>query len=75
MTLSARANRIMAFNPTELMRIDGYVMYEHPLRGDEAPIYMLTPDGNLINTGEYDLDDFDLAYCREIELNNNRGNN
>jgi hypothetical protein len=65
-------------NPTLLATFGGYCLYEHPTRGDSAPIYMSTPSGTLINTGFYDLGDFayhnlgdnneeGLALCREIE--------
>lgn len=55
---------------TVLMKIGGYTMLEHPTRGDGAPIYMTTPSGNLINTGFYDLGDFDLLLCEELEESN-----
>jgi hypothetical protein len=65
-------------NPTLLATFGGYRLYEHPLRGDTAPVYMSTPSGALINTGFYDLGDWafydlgdnnpeGLALCREIE--------
>jgi len=59
----------LSHNPTLLASFGGYKLYEHPLRGDTAPIYMATKSGKLINTGFYDLDDFDLDLCREIALN------
>lgn len=43
-----------------------YSLYEHPTWGDTAPIYMITPDGELINTGFYDLEDFTLELCQEL---------
>ena len=58
--------KFMSHNPTLLMTICDFNMWEHPLRGDEAPIYMTTLDGRLINTGFYDLGDFDLALCIEL---------
>jgi hypothetical protein len=48
------------------MTIGEYRLWEHPTRGDTAPVYMTTPDGRLINTGFYDLGDFDLALCEEL---------
>lgn len=57
----------LAKNPTELAQFGGFRLFEHPTRGDEAPIYMITPKGQLINTGFYDLDDFDLDLCFELE--------
>jgi len=54
-------------NPTELASFGGFKLFEHPTRGDTAPVYMVTPIGRLINTGFYDLGDFDLELCLELE--------
>ena len=54
-------------NPTKLASFGGYDLWEHPTRGDTAPIYMTSPSGKLINTGFYDLEDFDLPLCIELE--------
>lgn len=62
-----KAKSFLAKNPTELATFGGFKLFEHPTRGDTVPIYMITPDGNLINTGFYDLGDFDLALCLELE--------
>ena len=62
-----KAESFLSKNPTELARFGGFKLYEHPTRGDEAPVYMVTPSGRLINTGFYDLGDFDLALCLELE--------
>lgn len=56
----------LAHKPTVLAKFGGFTVYEHPLRGDEAPMYMATPEGKLVNTGFYDLGDFDLALCFEL---------
>jgi len=58
-------------NPTKLATFGGFDIWEHPLRGDTAPVYMTTPSGKLINTGFYDLGDFDLALCLELEAEAN----
>ena len=74
----AQVAKFMSHNPTLLATFGGYRLYEHPTRGDSAPVYMTTPNGTLINTGFYDLGDFayhdlgdnnpeGLALCREIE--------
>lgn len=55
--MQATAKNFLAKNPTELLRIGDVVFYEHPTRGDEAPVYAIWK-GYLINTGVYDLDDF-----------------
>ena len=62
--------KFMAQDPYEIDRIGDYIFYEHPTRGDEAPIYMLTPSGKLINTMFWDMGDFEaygLELCKEIE--------
>ena len=59
-------SKFFEHNPTLLMTIGEYRLWEHPTRGDTAPVYMTTPDGRLINTGFYDLGDFDLALCEEL---------
>lgn len=54
-------------NPYLLMEIEGYKLWEHPTRGDTDCVYMSTPGGRLIATGFYDLDDFDLDLCVELD--------
>jgi hypothetical protein len=66
-----KAESFLSKNPTELARIGAFKLYEHPTRGDTAPIYMVTPSGQLINTGFYDLGDFDLVLCLELEASAN----
>lgn len=74
----AQVAKFMSQNPYLLATFGGYRLYEHPTRGDSAPVYMTTPDGILINTGFYDLGDFayhekgnnnpeGLALCMELE--------
>ena len=70
----AQVEKFMSHNPTLLAEYGEYKLWEHPTRGDTAPIYMSTPSGKLINTGFYDLGDFGdsgdpdgLALCQEIE--------
>lgn len=60
------AARFLAKNPTLLASFGDFKLYEHPTQGDTAPIYMVTPTGDLIRTGFYDLGDFDLALCEEL---------
>jgi len=56
-------SKLMAYNPTEydkLINKDGQeiVFYEHPLRGDEAPIICVCHELQLAaSSGFYDLDD------------------
>jgi len=55
--------RFLSKNPTLLASFGRFDLWEHPTQGDTAPIFMSTPDGRLINTGFYDLGDFDLELC------------
>jgi hypothetical protein len=63
----SKLDRFLARDPYLFMEIEGYKLWEHPTYGDTAPIYMSTPGGRLINTGFYDLDDFDLDLCTELD--------
>jgi len=62
-----RLESFLAKNPTELATFGGFKLYEDPTRGDTVPIYMVTPSGRLMNTGFFDLGDFDLTLCLEID--------
>lgn len=63
----SKLDRFLARDPYLLMEIEGYKLWEHPTRGDTDCVYMSTPGGRLINTGFYDLDDFDLDLCVELD--------
>ena len=78
MKTTAQPAKFFAHNPTLLATFGGYRLWEHPTRGDTAPVYMSTPSGTLINTGFFDLGDFayhdlgdnnpeGLALCVELE--------
>jgi hypothetical protein len=58
--------RFLSKDPTLLASYGRFDVWEHPTRGDTAPVYMSTPDGRLINTGFYDLGDFDLELCDQL---------
>lgn len=60
----------LAFNPYKLASYGDYDVYEHPTRGDESPVILVTPSGAVIGTDFYDLGDFDLDLCIEIEEEN-----
>jgi len=62
-----KTESFLSKNPTQLAQFGGFKLFEHPTRGDTASIYMVTPSDCLINTGFYDLDDFDLDLCLELE--------
>lgn len=53
-------------DPTLLATHGDYRVWEHPTMGDTAPVFLSTPDGRLINTGFYDLGDFDLDLCVDL---------
>jgi hypothetical protein len=70
MNTVSQVARFFAHQPTLLATFGEYRLWEHPTRGDTAPVYMSTPSGALINTGFYDLGDFEgdgLSLCMEIE--------
>lgn len=52
-------NWLHANNATELLRRWGFVFYEHPLRGDEAPVLAVRDSGGpaskVWNTQDFDL--------------------
>ena len=64
--IATQIEKFFSLNPTLLATFGGFRLYEHPTRGDTAPIFMSTPDGRLVNTGFYDLGDFDLELCHEL---------
>lgn len=66
MQTETKVEKFFSYNPTLLSCFGKFKLWEHPTRGDSAPIYMSTPSGRLINTGFYDLEDFDLDTCKEI---------
>ena len=63
--LTDNARRFLDAGAYKLASIAGVHFYEHPTRGDNAPVFAITRDGRLIDTGCYDLGDFDAAYCAE----------
>ena len=56
-TLTANAKKFLAMNPTYLTRRRGYTFYECPIHGDEARIKAITPEGKIVSTDSYELDD------------------
>jgi hypothetical protein len=59
----------LATNPTLLSIAGPFQLWEHPTRGDTAPVIMTTPCGRVISTGFYDLGDLDEETCLEILAN------
>jgi len=64
--MTGSLDRFLSKGPTLLATYGDYKVWEHPTMGDEAPLFLSTPDGRLLNTGFYDLKDFDLDLCVEI---------
>ena len=69
----SKLDRFLARDPYLFMEIEGYKLWEHPTRGDTDCVYMSTPDGRLVATGFYDLEDFDLDLCVELDNDNKLG--
>jgi len=68
MTISK--SEFLALNPYKLASYGGFDVYEHPKYGDESPVILVTPNGAVILTFFYDLGDFNLDLCVEIEEEN-----
>lgn len=52
---TAAAQRFLAQEPTFIGRVLDTDYYEHPTRGDEAPLVAITADGRCKLTDHYDL--------------------
>jgi len=62
--------KFLSLNPYLLGQFGNYRLYEHPTRGDESPIMMLTPNNAaLVSTGFWDMGDFDLELCQDLDPN------
>jgi len=60
----------LSHKPYQFASFDGYGLFEHPAWGDDAPIIMTTPNGDVIETCFWDMDDFNSAgldLCVEID--------
>ena len=60
----------LSHKPYQFASFDGYGLFEHPTRGDGAAIIMTTPNGDVIETCFWDMDDFNSAgldLCIEID--------
>ena len=64
--MTSMLDRFLSKGPTLLATYGDYRVWEHPTMGDMAPVFLSTPDGRLINTGFYDLGDFDIDLCVEL---------
>jgi hypothetical protein len=45
--LTEKAKAFLAKNPTAIGTVAGHKFYEHPTLGDESPLIVITPDGNV----------------------------
>ena len=55
MQLSDKATAFLAMNPTVLGSIAGVTYYEHPVYGDEVPMFYIE-DGKLRKSVHWDMD-------------------
>ena len=53
----------MASNPHLFATVKGFKFYEHPLYGDESPLMMMKPDGELIEFSDW----FEVPTPYELE--------
>lgn len=59
--LKITAEKFLAYNPTLLGSVYGWKLYEHPTKGDEAPVIAICPKGTVYNTCEFEYTDaYDL---------------
>ncbi len=54
-TLSEEAHRFARLNPTLIGSVLGHYFYEHPVHGDESPLVMIKPNGDLLVSDWYEL--------------------
>jgi hypothetical protein len=59
--LSDRAAAFLTREPTLIALLGGHYLYEDPVHGDEAPMFMITRSGKLKRTSWYDLPSMDEA--------------
>ena len=52
---SDKAKAFLAKQPTHIGTVSGYDFYEHPTKGDESPLMVITPDGKVHATYEWEL--------------------
>jgi hypothetical protein len=55
MQLTDKARAFLAKHPTLIGRVAGHAFYEHPTLGDEAPLIMITPKGEVKRSDWYDM--------------------
>ena len=53
--LSDKARAFLAVNPTFIGIVAGHYFYEHPTRGDESPLIMISPNGKKTLSDHWEL--------------------
>jgi len=61
--MQTRQEKLMASDPHLFATVKGFKFYEHPIHGDESPLMMLKPDGELIEFSEW----FEVPTPYELE--------
>ena len=59
----SRQKKLMSLNPHLFATVKGFKFYEHPIRGDESPLMMMKPDGELIEFSDW----FEVPTPYELE--------
>ena len=59
MEYSDKAKKFLAKNPTLLGRVMDWNFYEDPIRGDEAPLIAITPEGTVRRTDFWEVPSID----------------
>lgn len=62
--LSDKAKAFLAKQPTLIGRVAGYSFYEHPTKGDESPLIVISPEGQIKLSDYYELPSFDDLFDR-----------
>lgn len=55
MNLSEKAQAFMNKKPTLIGVMLGHKFYEHPTMGDEAPLYVITPEGKIKRSFHWEM--------------------
>tara|TARA_R110002012_G_scaffold63756_3_gene167685 strand:+ start:5046 stop:5234 length:189 start_codon:yes stop_codon:yes gene_type:complete len=61
--MQTKQEKLMASNPHLFATVKGYNFYEHPIHGDESPLMMMQPNGELIEFSDW----FDIPDPDELE--------
>jgi len=64
MTLSDKAQKFMDDKPTLLGQYAGFKFYEHPILGDESPLYVISPKGKIAKSDFWEVSDL-MDYTKE----------